>query len=142
MVAVSQRLCLPRISGAVARMSDGTQPKRPNSPTALRPTPIRHRIVEDDDSSQRVSAVVDNDQLIVGAFRRAQNKYWLLSITPLAADAAGVPFRAGHIPLWWRQQARQWVALAAHSYCCAAQFSDSGRDCSGARINPFLAHQQ
>lgn len=128
-MAVSQRLCLPRISGVVARMVDATQSERPNSPTALRSTPIRHRIVEDDDSSQRVSAVVDNDQLVMGAFRPGQNNYWLLSITPLAADAAGVPFRADHIPLWSRQQARQWIALVAHSYCCAAQFSDSSRDC-------------
>jgi hypothetical protein len=112
-VAVSQRLCLPRISGAVARRVDATQPKRPNSPTALRPTLIRNRIVEDDDSSQQVSAVVDYRQLIVGAFRPAQNNYWLLSITPLAADAAGVPFRADHIPLWSRQQARQWAALCS-----------------------------
>jgi hypothetical protein len=117
-------------------MVDATQPRRPNSPTALSPTPIRHQIVADADSSQRVSAAVDNDQLIVGAFRPAQNNYLLLAITPLAADAAGVPFLPDHISLWSRQQARQWVALVAHSYCCAAEFGDTGQYCLGARIKP------
>ncbi|MDT5318554.1 MAG: hypothetical protein QOD88_1076, partial [Mycobacterium sp.] len=98
MTIVSQRQCLPRTSGAVGRLGGAAQPNRPPSRTAPRPAPIRYRIIEDDDSSQRVSAVDDNDQLIVGAFRPAQNNYWLLYITPLVAAAAGVPFRPDHLP--------------------------------------------
>jgi len=142
MTTVSQRQCLPRTSGTVGRFGGAAQPNRPPSRTAPRPAPIRYRIIEDDDSSQRVSALDDNDQLIVGAFRPAQKNYWLLYITPLVAAAAGVPFRPDHLPLWSRAQARQWIDLVAHLYCCAAQFSDSSRERSDARINPFLAHQQ
>jgi hypothetical protein len=83
----------------------------------------RYRIIEDDDSSQRVSAINDDDQVIVGAFHPAQKNYWLLYITPLIAEAAGVPFRPDHVPLWSPEQARQWVDLLAHLYCSATQFS-------------------
>jgi hypothetical protein len=123
MTAVSQRQRFPHTPGTVGRMGGAEQPKRPPSLTAPSPTPTRYRIVEDEDSSQRVSAVDDNDQLIVGAFRPAQNNYWLLYITPLVAAAAGVPFRPDHLPLWSRDQARRWVDLVAHLYCCANQFS-------------------
>ena len=123
MTTGTQRQRFPRPPGTVGRMGGATQPKRPPSRTAPRPKPTRYRIVEDDDSSQRVSAVDDNDQLIVGAFKPAQKNYWLLYITPLVAAAAGVPFRPDHLPLWSREQACQWVDLVAHLYCGATQFS-------------------
>ena len=123
MTAVLQRQRFPHTPGTVGRVGGAAQPKRPPSRTAPSPTPTRYRIVEDDDGSQRVSAVDDNDQLIVGAFRHAQNNYWLFYITPLVAAAAGVPFRPDHLPLWSRDQARRWVDLVAHLYCCATQFS-------------------
>jgi hypothetical protein len=137
MAAVLQRQCLPRTSGSVGRMgSTAAQPNTPPPRTAPRPTPIRYRIVEDDDSSQRVSAVDDNDQLIVGAFRPAQNNYWLLYITPLVAAAAGVPFRPDHLPLWSRAQARRWTDLVARLYCCATQFSRAAQDSSSSQPQP------
>lgn len=139
MTTVSQRQCFPRTPGTVDRMGGAAQLKRPRSGTAPSPTRIRYRIVEDDNSSQRVSAADDNDQLIVGAFRPAQNNYWLLYITPLVADAVGVPFRPDHLPLWSREQARQWVDLVARLYCRATQCSESAQDThavSSGRMNP------
>ena len=142
MTTVSQRQCLPRTSGTVGRIGGAAQPNRAPKRTAPRPTPIRYRIIEDDDSSQRVSAVDDNDQLIVGAFRPAQNNYWLLYITPLVAAAAGVPFRPDHLPLWSRAQARQWIDLVAHLYCRAthsAEPLETAQAVSRSRTNPCMA---
>jgi hypothetical protein len=82
-----------------------------------------------------VSAFDDNDQLIVGAFRPAQN-YWLLYITPLVAAAAGIPFRPDHLPLWSREQARQWVDLVANLHCRATQFSRAAQDHSSSQAKP------
>src|ERR1700692_4018129 len=136
MTTVSQRQCLPRTSGTVGRIGGAAQPNRAPKRTAPRPTPIRYRIIEDDDSSQRVSAVDDNDQLIVGAFGPAQKNYWLLYITPFVAAAAAVPFRPDHLPLWSREQACQWVNLVAHLYCRATQFSGAAQDCSSSQPQP------
>jgi hypothetical protein len=117
MTTASQRQHFTQARGHLGRTGGAPPSLRAPSRTAPGSVPIRYRIIEDDDSSQRVSAVNDTDQLIVGAYRPAQNNYWLLYITPLLASAAGVPFRPDHLPLWSREQARQWVDLVAHLYC-------------------------
>jgi hypothetical protein len=124
MTTPSQRQHFTQTRGPVVR-TGGTQSTRLSSPAASSSAPIRNRIIEDDDSSQRVSAIKGADQPIVGAYRPTHNDYWLLSITPLPASAAGVPFRPDHLPLWSREQARQWIDLVAHLCCSAAQFSRS-----------------
>lgn len=86
---------------------------------------VQYRIVEGDDGVERVCAVDDRDEVIVGAFRSAHKNYWLLYITPIVAQTAGVPFRPGHVALWSREQAHEWVDLLSRLYCNATQVNGS-----------------
>jgi hypothetical protein len=122
MTTASQRQHFTQAPGTAGRIGGAIQPTRPPSRTAATPARIEYRIVEAD-NSPRVWAVNENDQVIVGAFRPPEKNYWLLYFTPLVAQAAGVPFRPDHVPLWSREQAHQWVDLIAHLYCHATQLS-------------------
>jgi hypothetical protein len=86
-------------------------------------TRAAYRILEDDDGVQRVSAVNDRGEVIVGAFRPSGKNYWQLYITPSVAHTAGIPFKPGHVALWTRDQAHHWVDLLSRLYCRAIEVS-------------------
>jgi hypothetical protein len=123
MTTVSQRQHFTQARSNAGGVGGAKALKGPPSGTTASSMRVKYRIVEGDDSIERVCAVDDRDQVIVGAFRSTQENYWLLYITPLVAQAAGVAFRPGHVALWSREQARQWVDLLGHLYCNATQFS-------------------
>jgi hypothetical protein len=83
---------------------------------------VSYSIVEDEDgpTHPRISAVNASDVEIAGAFQPPQRSYWLLYVTPVLAAAAGVEFRPDPLPLWSREEARQWVSLVAELYVRAA----------------------
>jgi hypothetical protein len=81
-----------------------------------------YSIIEDEEgpAHPRISAVNASDMEIAGAFQPPQRPYWLLYVTPVLAAAAGVEFRPDPLPLWSREEARQWVNLVAELYVKAA----------------------
>ena len=114
------------------------QPTDPTArhPTRRRPTPSlaivdqptfgamnhSYSIIEDEEgpAHPRISAVNASDVEIAGAFQPPQRPYWLLYVTPVLAAAAGIEFRPDPLPLWSREEARQWVNLVAELYVKAA----------------------
>jgi hypothetical protein len=81
-----------------------------------------YSIIEDEEgpARPRVSAVNASDVEIAGAFQPPQRPYWLLYVTPLLAAVAGIEFRPDPLPLYGREEARQWVNLVAQLYVKAA----------------------
>jgi hypothetical protein len=81
-----------------------------------------YSIIEDEDgpARPRISAVNASDVEIAGAFQPPQRPYWLLYVTPLLAAAAGIECRPDPLPLYSREEARQWVNLVAQLYVKAA----------------------
>src|ERR1700687_840192 len=122
MTTTSQRQHFTQAPGAVGRIGGAIQPTRAPLRTAASPARVEYRVVEDD-NAPRVWAVNEGDQVIVGAFRPADENYWRLYLTPLVAQAARNPFRPDHVPLWSPEQARQWVDLMSHLHCNATQLS-------------------
>ena len=102
--------------------------RRPTRPLATVDWPTfgamnhSYSIIEDEEgpAHPRISAVNASDVEIAGAFQPPQRPYWLLYVTPALADAAGVEFRPDPLPLWSREEARQWVNLVAQLYVKAA----------------------
>ena len=85
-----------------------------------------YTIVEDEDgpAHPRISAVSPMDVEIAGAYQHPHRDYWLLYVTPLLAGVAEVEFRADHLRLFSREEARLWVDMLAHLF---VKFSDSRR---------------
>jgi hypothetical protein len=81
-----------------------------------------YSIVEDEEgpAHPRISAVNASDVEIAGAFQPPQRPYWLLYVTPLLAAVAEIEFRPDPLPLYSRDEARQWVNLVAQLYVKAA----------------------
>jgi hypothetical protein len=81
-----------------------------------------YSLVEDEDgpAHPRISAVNASDVEIAGAFQPPERPYWLLYVTPLLAAAAGSQFRPDPLPLYSREEARQWVNFVAQLYVKAA----------------------
>jgi hypothetical protein len=79
-------------------------------------------IIEDEEgpAHPRISAINASDVEIAGAFQPPERPYWLLYVTPLLAGAAGIEFRPEPLPLYSRDEARQWVNLVAQLYVKAA----------------------
>ena len=102
--------------------------RRPARPPAIVDWPTSgamsesYSIIEDEEGPghPRISAVNASDVEIAGAFQPPQRPYWLLYVTPLLAAAAGIEFRPDPLPLWSREEARQWVNLVAELYVKAA----------------------
>jgi hypothetical protein len=102
--------------------------RRPTRPLAIVDWPTSgamnhsYSIIEDEEGPAypRISAVNASDVEIAGAFQPPQRPYWLLYVTPLLAAAAGIEFRSDPLPLWSREEARQWVNLVAQLYVKAA----------------------
>jgi hypothetical protein len=102
--------------------------RRPTRPLAIVDRPSSgamnhsYSIIEDEEgpAHPRISAVNASDVEIAGAFQPPQRPYWLLYVTPLLAAAAGIEFRPDPLPLWSREEARQWVNLVAELYVKAA----------------------
>ncbi|ORV56344.1 hypothetical protein AWC06_03490 [Mycobacterium fragae] len=81
-----------------------------------------YSIVEDEQgpAHPRISAVNASGVEIAGAFQPPDRPYWLLYVTPLLANTAGIEFRHDPVPLGGREEARQWVNLVAQLYVKAA----------------------
>jgi hypothetical protein len=81
-----------------------------------------YSIIEDEEgpAHPRISAVNASDVEIAGAFQPPQRGYWLLYVTPLLAAAAGIECRPDPLPLYGREEAKQWVSLVAQLYVKAA----------------------
>lgn len=81
-----------------------------------------YSLIEDEDGPAypRISAVNASDMEIAGAFQPPDRPYWLLYVTPLLAAAAGSEFRPDPLPLYSREEARQWVNFVARLYVKAA----------------------
>ena len=102
--------------------------RRPTRPLAIVDWPTSgamnrgYSIIEDEEgpAHPRISAMNASDVEIAGAFQPPQRPYWLLYVTPLLAAAAGIEFRPDPLPLWSREEARQWVNLVAELYVKAA----------------------
>ena len=102
--------------------------RRPARPLAIADSPTSramnhsYSIIEDEEgpAHPRISAVNASGVEIAGAFQPPQRPYWLLYLTPLLADAAGIEFRPDPLPLYSREEARQWVNLVAQLYVKAA----------------------
>ena len=89
------------------------------APTPSTPTAAAYSIVEDEDGPDypRISAVSSTDDVeIAGAYQHPHREYWLLYVTPLLAGVAEVEFRADHLRLFSREEARLWVDLLAHLF--------------------------
>ena len=101
---------------------------RPTPPLAIADRPTfgamnrSYSIIEDEEGPghPRISAVNASDVEIAGAFQPPRRPYWLLYVTPVLAAAAGIDFRPDPLPLWSREEARQWVNLVAQLYVKAA----------------------
>ena len=81
-------------------------------------TVAAYSIVEDEDGPDypRISAVSSTDVEIAGAYQHPHSDYWLLYVTPLLAGVAEVEFRADHLRLFSRDEARSWVDMLAHLF--------------------------
>ena len=101
------------------------RPTRPLAALCLPTSGAMNRsysIIEDEEgpAHPRISAVNASDVEIAGAFQPPQRPDWLLYVTPVLAAAAGIEFRPDPLPLWSREEARQWVNLVAQLYVKAA----------------------
>lgn len=118
MVLVQQPLDSPAVHSAHRR------PTRPMAAFECPSSGAMHRysIVEDEEGPAypRISAVNASGGEIAGAFQPPQRPYWLLYVTPLVTAAAGIEFRHDPLPLFSREEARQWVNLVAQLYVKAA----------------------
>jgi hypothetical protein len=102
--------------------------RRPTRPPATVDWPTSgamnqsYSIIEDEEGPvhPRISAINASDVEIAGAFQPPERPYWLLYVTPLLAAAAGIEFRPEPLPLYSREEARQWVNLVAQLYVKAA----------------------